>query len=76
MFLLCLYVCLYVGLILEVVDTKTSFLVWWYILTISMSSSSVKVIELLSKSKSENCLFIYWDISLTCFYMSKVKFIN
>ena len=51
----CLPVCLSVQAItFEAADTETSFLVWWYILTISRSSSSAKVIGLMSKSFIEN----------------------
>ena len=34
----------------ECLDTETSFLVWWYILTISRSSLSIKVIGLRPRS--------------------------
>ena len=41
----CVSVCLSVRAItFEAVDKETSFLVWWYILTISRSSLSIKVI--------------------------------
>ena len=68
-------VCLSVQAItFEAVDTKTPFLVWWYILTIRRSSSSVKITG--SRSHVENCLFGYLDIHLIWFCMSEVKAIS
>ena len=54
----CLSVCLSVQAItFEAVDTEILFLAWWYILMISRSSSSAKVIELVSRSYIEKGLF-------------------
>ena len=39
----------------EAVDIETSFLVWWYILTISRSSKSIKVIGLRSRLSHWKC---------------------
>ena len=50
----CLSLCLSVQAItFESVDIETSFLVWWYILTISRSNSSIKVIG--SRSTHGKC---------------------
>ena len=69
-----LCVCLSVQAItFEGVDT--SFLVWLYILTISMPSLNIKVIWSRSRSCIGKCLFSHLDISLTWFYLSKVKVI-
>ena len=47
----CLSVCLSVWAItFEWLDIETLFLVWWYMLTISRSSLSIKVIGLKSRS--------------------------
>ena len=54
----CVCVCVAVWAItFEAVDIETSFLVWWYILTIGRSSSSVEVIGSMSRSYIEKCLF-------------------
>ena len=53
----------------EPVDIETSFLVWWYILTISRSSLSVKVIGSRSRSSHGNANFAAWtsvSLGLTC----------
>ena len=71
----CVCVCLSVQAItFKGVDIETSFLVWWYILTISRSSLSIKVIG--SRSLHGKCQFCYLDISLTWFNLSEVKVIN
>ena len=61
-------VCLSVRAItFEPVDIETSFLAWWYILTISRSSLSIKVIG--SRSSHENAPLTTWtslELSLTC----------
>ena len=49
------------------VDLETSFLVEWYIFPIS---------RLGSRSYIGKCLFGYLGISLTWFYMSKIKVIS
>ena len=52
----CLSVCLSVQAItFEPVDIETSFLVWCYILTISRSSLSIKVIGSRSRSSHGKC---------------------
>ena len=62
----CLSVCLSVQAItFEPIDIETSFVVWWYILTISRSSLSIKVI-----GSSSGSIF-----SLTQFDLSEVKVI-
>ena len=76
-FCVCLSVCLCVRAItFEAVDIETSLLVWWDILTIARSSLRIKIIGSRSRSYLEKYLFGYLDISLTWFYMSKVKNIN
>ena len=55
---ICLSVCLSVSvraITFEPVDIETSFLVWWYILTISRSSLSIKVIRSRSRSYHGKC---------------------
>ena len=52
---LCVCVCLSVWAITFDIDIKTSFLVWWYILTISRSSLSIKVIGSRSRSSYRKC---------------------
>ena len=44
----------------EPVDIETSFLVWWYILTISRSSLSIKVIGSRLRSHSGNANLDTW----------------
>ena len=57
----CLCVCVTVQAItFEGVDIETSFLVWCYILTISRSSLSIKVIGSRSSSSHENANFAAW----------------
>ena len=52
----CLSVCVSVQAItFEAIDIETSFLVWWYILTISRSSLSIKVIGSKSRSYHGKC---------------------
>ena len=52
----CMCVCLSVWAItFEPVDIETSFLVWWYILTISRSQLSIKVIRSRSRSSQGKC---------------------
>ena len=79
----CVYVCVCVSVCLSVwaitfewVDIETSFLVWCYILTISRSSLSIKVIGLRSRSSHGKCQFCYLDISLTYFDLFEVKVIK
>ena len=58
MFSLCLCVYLSVWAItFEVVDIETSFLVWWYILTISRSSLSIKSLGHGQGHLMENAIF-------------------
>ena len=59
----CVCVCLFVQTItFEVFHIETLFLVWWYILTISRSSLSTKVIGSRSRSSHGKCLVCYMDI--------------
>ena len=52
----CLSVCLSVWAVtFEAFDIETSFLVWWYILTISRLSLSIKVIGSRSRSSLGKC---------------------
>ena len=58
----CVCVCVFVSVCVSVqpitfepVDIETSFLVWWYILTISRSSLSINVIETRSRSSHGKC---------------------
>ena len=46
----------------EWVDIETSFLVWYYILTICRSSLSIKVIGLRSRSSHGNVNFGTWTL--------------
>ena len=46
-----------VSVCVEAVDIETSFLVWWYILTISRSSLSIKDIGSRSRSSHGNAHF-------------------
>ena len=72
---LSVFVCVSVRAItFEAVDIKTTLLVWCYILTISRSSLSIKVIGSRSRSSHGKCLFCYLD--LTWFDLSEVKAIN
>ena len=70
----CVFVCL--GLTFEPVDIETSFLVWWYIVTTSMSSLSIKVIGSSQGHLIENANFATWTSYLTWFDLSEVKVIN
>ena len=56
----CMSVCVPVCLVLEWVDIETSFLVWCYILTISRSSLSIKVIGSMSRSSHGKCFNLIW----------------
>ena len=57
----CMSVCLSVWAItFEAVDIETSFLVWWYILTISRSSLSIKVIGSGQGHPMDNANFATW----------------
>ena len=47
----------------EAVDIETSFLVWWYILTISRSSLSIKVIGSRSRSSHGEANFDTWTLT-------------
>ena len=51
----CVCVCSVRAITFEPVDIETSFLVWWYILTISRSSLSIKVIGSRSRSSHGKC---------------------
>ena len=56
---------------------ETSFLVWWYILTIFRSSLSIK--RSLGQGQGhlmENAIFATWTSVLTWFDLSEVKVIN
>ena len=57
----CLSVCLFVRAItFEPVEIETSILVWWYILTISRSSLSIKAIGSRSRSYHGNANLGTW----------------
>ena len=74
---MCVFVCVSVWAItFEQFNIETSVLVWCYILTISRSSLSIKVIGLRSRSSHGKCLFCYLNISLTWFELFEVKVIN
>ena len=58
---MCVCVCVSVRAITcEPVDIETSFLVWWYILTISRSNLSIKVIGQGQGHLMENANFATW----------------
>ena len=63
----CLSVFLSVQAIMfESLDIETSFLVYRYILTISRSSLSIKVIGLRSRSYEKNYHFTYFNLLVLC----------
>ena len=68
MFSYCLCVCLsFWTITFECLDIETSFLVWWYILTISRSNLSIKVIESRSKLLWSDRFFGLLDTKFLCF---------
>ena len=69
----CLSVCLSVQAItFEPLDIGTSFLVCRYILTISKSSLSIKVIGLRSRSYEKNNNFTYFNLSILCMWLQAI----
>ena len=71
----CVSVCLSVQTItFEPLHIGTSFLVWWYILTISRSSLSIKVIGSRSRSCAKNdYLLILTCYSFVCTYRPLIR---
>ena len=73
----CLSVCLSVQVItFEPLVIETSFLVCRYILTISRSSLSIKVIRSRSRSDEKNNSFTYFNLLILCMWqqvINKVK---
>ena len=78
---ICLFVCLSVSLSVQAItfeplDIETSFLVYWYILTISKSSLSIKVIGSRSRLYEKNDSFTYFNLLILCMWpkvINKVK---
>ena len=59
----CVSVCLCLSvqaITFEAVDTETSYLVWWYILTISRSSTNIKVIGSYQDHVLKNAYLAKW----------------
>ena len=57
----------------EPLHIGTSFLVWWYILTISRSSLSIKVIGSRSRSCTKKWLFTYFNLLFLCMYLQTIN---
>ena len=57
------------AIIFELLDKETSFLVCWYILTISRSSLSIMVIGSRSKSYGKNDSFTYFNLLILCMWL-------
>ena len=75
----CLSVCVFLSvqaITFEPLDIETSFLVCRYILTISRSSLSIKVIGSRSRSYEKNDSFTYFNFLILCMWLqvfNKVK---
>ena len=74
----CLCVCLSVFLFVqaipfELLDIETSFLVCRYILTISRSSLSIKVIGSRSRSYEKNDSFTYFNFLILCMWLQVIN---
>ena len=74
----CLSVCLCVCLSFQAItfkplDIETSFLVCWYILTISRSSLSIKVIWSSSRSCEKNDSFTYFNLLILCMWLQVIN---
>ena len=74
----CLYVCLSVFLSVQAItfeplDIETSFLVCRYILTISRSSLSIKVIGSRSRSYEKNDSFTYFNFLILCMWLQVIN---
>ena len=74
----CLFVCLSVcpsvqTITFELLDLETSFLVCRYILTISRSSLSIKVIGWRSKSYEKNNNFTYFNMWIICIWLQVIN---
>ena len=68
----CMSVCLSVQTItFEPLHIGTSFLVWRYILTISRSSLSIKVI--VSRSCAKKRIFTYFNLLFICMYLQAIN---
>ena len=77
-FCLCVCVCLSVFLSVQAItfeplDIETSFLVCTYILTISGSSLSIKVIGSRSRSYEKNDNFTYFNMSILCIWLQVIN---
>ena len=74
----CLWVCVSVRLSVQAItfktlDIETSFLVCRYILTISRSSLSVKVIRSRSRSYEKNDTFTYFNLLILCMWLQVIN---
>ena len=70
----CLSVCLSVQAItFEPLDIETSFLVCRYILTISRSRLSIKVIGSRSRSYEKNDSFTYFNFLILCMWLQVIN---
>ena len=57
----------------ESLNIETSFLVCRYILTISTSSLSIKVIGSRSRSYDKNFFFTYFNMSILCIWLQVIN---
>ena len=70
----CLSLCLSVQAItFEPIHMKISFLICWYILTISRSGLSIKVIGSRSRSYEKNDNFTYFNMLIPCIWLQVIN---
>ena len=74
----CPSVCVSVSLSVQTVTFEpfhigTSFLAWMYILTISRSSLSIKVIGSMSRSCAKKLLFAYFNLLFLCMWLQVIN---